>query len=66
MKRSRITITYKGMKIRVLGWGNTFSYWLFTVGEKRRVTRVAINSGFKSKHAAIKTARQNVNLLEAA
>lgn len=62
MNRTRETIKYKGFRIRVLGWGNTYSAWVMApVG--RELVRLQIISGDFSKTQAIRHGMQAVNLI---
>lgn len=63
MKRTRKTIKHQGMKIRVLGWGRTYSIWLFAQ-DGRRLERVFIDSGYRSRKAAMIAGRKAVEILQ--
>lgn len=64
MKRTRQTVKYHGFKVRILGWGNTYSAWVMAK-EGRRLTRIAIHSGFSSKAKAIAAGKIQIDLLAA-
>lgn len=63
MKRTRMTVKYDGYKIRVLGWGNTYSAWVMGL-VNGKLTRVAIQSGgFTSKAKAVAAGKQHIDLI---
>jgi hypothetical protein len=64
MKRTRMTVKYNGFKVRILGWGNTYSAWVMA-NEGRKLVRLAIHSGFTSKAKAVKAGKLQIDLLAA-